>query len=242
MNGYDLSRNWFNYKFNNPNKLRPNHTELYFYIVDLWNRLGQKSKIGLPTIITMQTLGMNNRGTYYKLLDDLEKCGFIKTVEKSQNQYISRVIAITKSAQANKQPLDLANIQADEQAASQPLIHIDEQVTSNKEQRTILFDSFWLLYGKKVGKEKCFAKFLKLSNKDVEAIIDAVPLYVKLTPDKKFRKDPFTWLNGKHWQDELTPSSQTLFPDDIKNRKPQPSDFYLPTEYDEELKKWEAKQ
>jgi hypothetical protein len=27
--------------------------------------------------------------------------------------------------------------------------------------------------------------------------------YVKSTPDKQFRKDPTTYLNGKHWKDEI---------------------------------------
>ncbi len=44
MNGYNLTRSWFNYKFENPKKVRHVHSDMYFYIIDLWNRLGQKKE------------------------------------------------------------------------------------------------------------------------------------------------------------------------------------------------------
>jgi len=36
----------------------------------------------------------------------------------------------------------------------------------------------------------------------MKTIIDAVPTYVRETPDPKFRKNPLTWLNGEYWKDE----------------------------------------
>jgi predicted phage replisome organizer len=80
------------------------------------------------------------------------------------------------------------------------------------------FDDFWNLYDKKTGKEKCMSRWQKLSESEKDKIFDALPLYVNSTPDLKYRKNPLTWLNGKHWEDELTnnaPESVEASPESI---------------------------
>ncbi len=66
-----------------------------------------------------------------------------------------------------------------------------------------LFLVWWDLYGKKIGQAKCNAKFRKLSIANIEKCIKVTPSYVKATPNDKFRKNPYTWLNGEHWNDEI---------------------------------------
>ena len=78
-------------------------------------------------------------------------------------------------------------------------------VTKTKEDREVklaMFKAFWNLYNKKTGMQKCQDKFLKYGLATMQTIIDAVPTYVKETPDPKFRKNPLTWLNGEYWKDE----------------------------------------
>jgi len=78
-------------------------------------------------------------------------------------------------------------------------------------QSESLFDSFWELYAKKIGRKDCKAKFMKLSIDDMQKIVEAVPKYVASTPEEKYRKHPETYLNGRHWEDEIkssTPFSQ----------------------------------
>jgi len=65
-----------------------------------------------------------------------------------------------------------------------------------------LFDQFWDKYSKKVGAAKVKAKWIKMSEQDKRKALDAVDQYVKSTPELKYRKNPLTWLNGKHWEDE----------------------------------------
>ena len=72
-----------------------------------------------------------------------------------------------------------------------------------KEHKLVLFTSWWSLYNKKTGKDKTQAKWLKLSIEEINKCLDVVSDYVKSTPDKQFRKDPTTYLNGKHWNDEI---------------------------------------
>jgi hypothetical protein len=81
-------------------------------------------------------------------------------------------------------------------------------VEDTKVKQTIVqFNSFWDTYDKKVNKPKCEKKWLSLSESDRDAIMNNVKLYVKSTPDKKFRKDPLTYLNNRAWEDEIPKSS-----------------------------------
>ena len=138
MNGYDLTRNWFNFKFENIDECKSIHTDLYMYIVDLWNRLGQKEKFGLPTSVTMEALGIGSYNTYKKTYEDLVRWEFIQEIKKSKNQHQSRVIALSKNDKALDKALDKANAKAlDETPDKSPDI-IDKQITTNKEQGTIL--------------------------------------------------------------------------------------------------------
>lgn len=79
---------------------------------------------------------------------------------------------------------------------------------SNPQSVDDRFSEFWDLYGKKTGRDKCEKKWGKLKQSDIELIFAKLPLYVASTPDKQYRKDPYTWLNGKHWQDEIETSQK----------------------------------
>lgn len=131
MNGYDLTRCWYNFKFDNPKKVKSVHSDLFFYIIDLWNRLGQKKEFGLPTSVTMESLGIGSYNTFKKTLDDLFDFGFIKLVSDSKNQHQSKVIAISKIDKATDKALDKATIKASDKATDTILL---TNVNKNKEQ------------------------------------------------------------------------------------------------------------
>lgn len=66
------------------------------------------------------------------------------------------------------------------------------------------FEEFWNDYDKKVGeKGKLSKKWEKVSVKDRKVIKEYIPKYKSHQPDKKFRKNPETFLNNKGWNDEL---------------------------------------
>lgn len=81
------------------------------------------------------------------------------------------------------------------------------------------FEAFWLMYDKNVGKELSQKVWNSLTQSEKEAIMLSLPRYVESTPDKVYRKNPLTYLNGKHWEDEIldrktnpsknTPNTQT---------------------------------
>jgi len=74
-----------------------------------------------------------------------------------------------------------------------------------------LFFNFWNTYDKKKAKEKVKAKFFKLKNEEIKKIFETLPAYIKSTPDKKFRKDPITYLNQNSYNDEIiNPTATTI--------------------------------
>lgn len=66
-----------------------------------------------------------------------------------------------------------------------------------------LFSQFYELYEKKFDRKKAEAKFNRLSRADQLAILEHVPLYVKSTPNPRYRKNPLTYLNGDCWKDPI---------------------------------------
>lgn len=66
------------------------------------------------------------------------------------------------------------------------------------------FDEFWNDYEKKVGdKGKLMKKWAKIPDKERVKIKEYLPRYKEAQPDKKYRKNPETFLNNKSWNDEL---------------------------------------
>ena len=116
MNGYILIRDWYNFKFANPSKAKAVHSDMYCYLVDLWNRLGQKSEFGLPTSVAMESLGIGSYNTYKKTLNDLIEFGFIRIVSESKNQHQSKIVALSKNDKAIDKALDEATIKASDKA------------------------------------------------------------------------------------------------------------------------------
>jgi molecular chaperone DnaK (HSP70) len=65
------------------------------------------------------------------------------------------------------------------------------------------FDDFWNAYDKKIDKLKSQNKWKKLKQSEKEAIMEFIPDYKMVQPDKQYRKDPSTFLNNKSWENEL---------------------------------------
>lgn len=75
------------------------------------------------------------------------------------------------------------------------------------EEYEVLFSQFWDLYAKKVDREKCFKKWLKLSQEEIRQVFNHVEKYVESTPDKKYRKNPLSYLNAKSFENEIIENS-----------------------------------
>ena len=136
MNSYDLSRGFINFAFENPDKIKPNHYAIYFFAIEHCNRLGWKSKFGLPTTMAMEAIGIKSYNTYINALNELVEWGFIQMIEKSKNQYSSNIIALSNFDKAHNKALDKALIKHTTKhcrSTQQSIDSINKQETSNKE-------------------------------------------------------------------------------------------------------------
>lgn len=73
----------------------------------------------------------------------------------------------------------------------------------NDKNDKINFEVCWNAYDKKNGKAKCENKWAGLSAGNREKVMAHVSDYVPSTPDKKYRKNPLTYLNNEGWHDEV---------------------------------------
>jgi hypothetical protein len=211
MDIFKLYRNFWDFAFENPEKIKPNHIAIFSFSIEHCNRLGWKKKFGLPSTMTMEAVGIKSYNTYITAFNELVQYGFIELIEKSKNQYSSNIIALSNNFKANDKALDKALIKhttKQSESTGESISSIDIQETNIQETKKQRFEEFWTLYDKKVERKSCYNKFIKLDLEVIEKIINVVPFYVKLTPDIKYRKNPETWINGECWNDEIKDSKQ----------------------------------
>jgi len=108
MTGYEFSRTWFDFSFENPQNVKPIHTAIYFFAIERCNRLGWKEEFGFSTDLAMEALGIKNYKIYIRALQDLVDWGFVKWIQKSKNQYTANIIALVKNDNAPNKALDKA--------------------------------------------------------------------------------------------------------------------------------------
>lgn len=146
MNSYELSRRFFDWCFENPEKVSSHHVAIYFFSLEHNNRLGWKEKFGFPTQMVMDAIGIKKAHTYIRYFNDLCSWGFFKLVQRSSNQYSANIISLKSAMPKNGKALDKAMIRhAAKHMAKQGVRHRAEHVakqmtynkTKNKEQGTM---------------------------------------------------------------------------------------------------------
>lgn len=146
LTGYDYSRIFWDFSFENPDKIKPYHAAVFFFAVEHCNRLGWKKKFGLPTSMVMEATGIKSYTKYKQVFTELVDFGFLKVIEMSKNQYSSNVVALSCHDKALVKALDKAlskhsakheskQVQSTGQSTGQSTVSIDKQLTI--EQRTI---------------------------------------------------------------------------------------------------------
>lgn len=181
MNSYELSRDFWDFAFENPEKIKPNHCAIYFFAIEHCNRLGWKDKFGFPTTMVMDAVGIKSYNTFLNGLNELVEFGFIKMIEKSKNQYSANIIALSKFNKALDKALDKAFIKHDTkqsestvQSTHQSIDSINKQIYNNTnkqiyniEERKLKFaetlKEYLDLYGKEMMNE--FFKYWTEPNK-----------------------------------------------------------------------------
>lgn len=208
FNSYELSRNWFDWCFENPEKITPNHSAIYFFAIEHCNRLGWKNKFGFPTQMVMDAIGIKKHQTYIKYFNDLVEWGFLNLVQKSANQYSANIISLVSAKPKSGKALDKAMInhaakQTQSNGQSNSSIDKPNNIITNK-PNNIEFDLFWNLYPKKIARAKCEPKWNKLTFEQQTKIISTLPNFIKYKPFESYtHPNPETYLNQERWNDEI---------------------------------------
>jgi len=176
MNSYELSRNWFDWCFDNPEKIKPVHTAIYFFSIEHCNRLGWMSKFGLPTEMVKSAIGVHSYNTYIDALNDLVEWGFIKMIQKSKNQYSSNIIALSNFDKATTKALDKAMIKHSTKQG-ESIDSINKQI--NKEQENKETSDFDL----------AFESFIEMRTKGKNTITDRAIELIKMKLNKLAPED-----------------------------------------------------
>jgi len=223
LTGYELSRAFWDFSFDNPEKMSPYHGALYFFIIEHSNRLGWKEKFGLPTMMTMEAIGTKTWRTYSKSLKDLADWGFIKVIEKSRNQYSSTIISLSatdlKSKALSKALQKHSQKHSNITVKSKAYIDKPNNLKPNNlepaivpDSNLLIFDSFRKKYpGTKRGNLTEFTDFNKNKSwRDILPILEIKldqqildrkqkELAKKFVPGWKNLK---TWIHQKCWEEE----------------------------------------
>jgi hypothetical protein len=107
-NGYEYVKAWFDFAFENPDKITPGHTAMFVWFAELKGRLGDPEKFASPASQTMNAIGLKSYNTYKKIFSDLVNYGFVTMVTESRNQYTACIIALSKFEEAHNKALDRA--------------------------------------------------------------------------------------------------------------------------------------
>ncbi len=142
MTGYELSRNWFDWAFENPDLVNSNDTALFMWLIEKNNRCGWSEKFSITSTENMLACGFRTYPPYKKSFDKLVEFGFIEIVRKSQNQYQTNIIAISKNEKATTKALDKAllnhsikHVETTQESNSESTFDINKQQTSKPETK-----------------------------------------------------------------------------------------------------------
>jgi hypothetical protein len=206
---------------------------VYYALLDM-NNQSQWSEEFDVDFGYMLALSKVDKTTYYKAMDFFVENKIISHYRKGLNAYTRArcsLCLLYEKSLGNSLGKSIGKPEGESLGNSVSDHHYNKTLNSKPKKETVddHFSEFWNIYDKKVGRDKTIKKWNTLTDLDKEEISKAVLLYVKATPDKKFRKDPLTYLNGKHWQDEIivdthiNTAASSNIPSFILGQKPQSS-------------------
>lgn len=197
MDIYKLYRNFWDYAFDNPEKIKPNHVAIYSFAIEHCNRLGWKQKFGFPTSMVLEATGIKSYSVYKKTFDDLVEYGFINVIEYSKNQYSSNIIALKENNKANDKALNKAltkhiskQSESTVQSTHQSTDSINKQIYNNTNIQ--VYRAFAHLSLSITDYEKLEAEYDKTT---IDMVLDSIENYKKNNTYKSLYLTAKKWLS-----------------------------------------------
>ena len=136
-------------------------------------------------------------------MSKLENCG--EVTRKATNKY--QLVTLVKWEQMQIDNSQVTHKPTHEQHTNNIQITPTKEYKQFKEDKEKkiypFFEDFWSLYDKKQDRKSCEPKWEKLEQSVKEQIMIYIPKYKKEQPNKKFRKNPTTFLNKESWNNEI---------------------------------------
>lgn len=89
---------------------------------------------------------------------------------------------------------------------------VNKDIDKDKEDKKVFFQVFWEKYDYDKGKASCLKYWMRMSMDNINKALDKVDDYVASTPNVQYRKSPYNWLQGQHYNDEIILPSQKQLP------------------------------
>lgn len=133
--------------------------------------------------------------------------GFVssKSVQKRLDKRNEKSIKATESASKRWENANAMRTHNERNAIKESKGNKSKGKEIKESKNNGAFDLFWSLYGKPIGEDECRVAFAELTQDDIVKIFQTLPVYVSLTPDIKYRKNPINYLTSKSWNDNYNP-------------------------------------
>ena len=137
-------------------------------------------------------------------IGELEKFGYLTREQSREDGKFAETI--WRTSDPSEKPLS-ENPTSVNPTTKKTITKEDQE--KNNERTNSDFEQFWNLYPKKVDKGAAKRAFARASkNHDLKAILDGAKSYGEdpNLPEKKFVKNPATWLNAEAWNNGPLPA------------------------------------
>ncbi|WP_129692338.1 phage replisome organizer N-terminal domain-containing protein [Gottfriedia acidiceleris] len=183
----------------------------------IFNRPLQNVRFALQTLKQFGMINIDDHDFIY--ISNWEKHQNVDGMERTRQLTRQRVAKHRENQKVLAAPNDVT---LHETLRNGTDIDIDKELDKEKDIYIDQFNEFWSIYPRKEGKKKSQDKFKKvLKTYSFEQIMNGTKKYIeylyKTKTQKQFIKQPLTFLNGEHFNDEFTggPNGKTRFnPDD----------------------------
>lgn len=108
MNGYNLAHRFFDWAFSHREDFKPTVSALYFYLIEVCNKLGWKPEFSISSKECMEGMGVSGYNTYKQAFDTLCKHGFVKVLKKGCNSYQANIITLLNFDRVTNEVTDKA--------------------------------------------------------------------------------------------------------------------------------------